>query len=439
MKKQLLFLSLLVLVSCGTSTNGSSVFSSSILKTSSSSSSSSLSSGNTSSNSSSSSSSSSYSSSSGSSSIDKIEELSIDEVRNLCLKLPKPTSENESKFVQGEKVVKIKGHALSHCVTGTTKKGYGPDGKILFVDSTNYIYISSSSKENFYQQASKYINKDTSQYEITGYIAMSRGEPELVLKEYTWNSSLNIDYDLNDFALKVSSIKDIYTIGKEMDYNLKGNHNSGFISISGIKCLAKTNDNKWTFIDKNQDIISVLDNASNTTYAVGTTYDIIGSLSMKEYSLAVITGSYKRSSLEVNVDLTKISKTYSPTEINKLSSPKEDTYSRVSDELIYSYSKIIKVSAYVNYYIENNRYYFTLSEDNNLRSSKNDASLKDDVLIQNKSMRNITYDEATLYAPLKCKEGKQEVFVIRYSNTKINKKMIWSIYVLEDYIKSSDE
>lgn len=370
---------------------------------------------------------------------------SIEDVISKCKLLPEPSEDNLPKFVQGTELVKINAHALSYCDNITTKSGYGPNGKILMVDSTGYIYVSGSTKENFYQQASKYINKDTSNYEIIGYIAMSRGEPELVLKEYVWNENLDIKYDLSSLAKPTSNIKEIYDELYKLDYNLKGTASGGFISIKNLTCLSKLDDNMWNFIDSDNNVIKVRDYASNTSFTINVNYDIIGSLSISKYSPALIVGSYIRSENQKSINSIDIDKTtpISFAEINKIHSYiSEDTYSRVSEKVFYSSSYIYQIDCYVNAYnIDRYKYYFTLGESASELTSEASAASAKNLFISNDSMHNVKSTSLN-YVPLLNQynnETKVTLYLILDSEKNVSKTKCWNVHVIESLIPQETE
>ena len=441
MKRYFLLLFLICLMGCSTSLSSSSISSSNSTSSIDEISSSEVSSSSTSNkDTSSSSGTSSYPFSYSSSNI-PLTVLSIQEVIEKCLLLPSPEKDNLAKFVQGTELVKIHAHALSYCNNNTTKSGYGPDGKILMVDSTGYIYVSGSSKENFYQQACKYINKDTSNYEITGYVAMSRGQPELVLQEYVWNENLDINYDLSTLALPVNNIEEIYDEFYKLDYNIKGTTSGGFVSNTNITCLSKLDDNMWNFIDDNNRTIKVRDCSSNTSFSLGVNYDIIGSLSISKYSPCLMVGSYSRSIDQENKNSIDIDNTTSITftELNKThSNYSDDTYDRVSEKVFYSSSYIYNIDCYVNAYnIDGYKYYFTLGENSCELSSEISAASANNVFISNNSMHNVK-DASLNYVPLLDEYNNKtqvKLFFILDSEKTVNKIKCWNVHVIESLIQ----
>ncbi len=370
---------------------------------------------------------------------------SIKDVINKCLLLPTPDDDNLPKFVQGTELVKINAHALSYCNTNTTKKGYGPDGKILMVDSTGYIYVSSSSRENFYSQAKKYIDQETSNYEITGYVAMSRGEPELVLKDYVWNKDLDIDYNLSSLAKPVNNIKEIYDECYKLDYNIKGTASGGFVSINNLTCLDKLDDNMWNFIDGNNNVIKVRDCSSNTSFSSNVNYDIIGSLSISKYSPALIVGTYSRSTNQETINSVDIDKIKATTfsEINNMHSYfNDDTYSRVNENVFYSSSHIYKIDCFVNAYnINGYNYYFTLGENSKELSSEASGANAKNLFISNKSMHNVKVNSLK-FVPLLDQyndELQVSIYFILDSEKTVDKIECWNIHVIESLIPQASE
>ena len=173
----------------------------------------------------------------------------------------------------------------------STSNGLDPNarGKILAVDETGYIIVSSGTQTNptlsLYQRVKKYLGKQKTTYDVTGRIAFFNDVIEIRADSYAYNDSLVIEknydsYVKTTFETQTPYINDV-TIN--IRQNVKGYGVNNVVRYNQLTYFNKYNSaGSYLFLDKDGKIVpiySLLDK-DRPSLEEGKVYDIIGLESM---------------------------------------------------------------------------------------------------------------------------------------------------------------
>lgn len=370
----------------------------------------------------------------------------IAEVRALCEQYVTETNIADIG-VDMTRTVTITSLAIERFSLVKTKAAFGLDvsapGKVIMADSTGYIACASSTGQgSLFYKVDDHAGESTSKYTVTGYLSIYLGQPEIYVpgNTYTFNSSLNVNYDPFTVAEDEIDINEFYTLARDNNYNCAGHGYEGIYTVTGVKCLEKSGD-VYLFTDGEKVVKVVRDRVS---FSIGSTYDIVGMITLQNYSPALRALKVRFSS-EVVGDI-DTSKTVSTTITNfkKKQASQEDTFDRF-DSFIMDYGNIYKSTVYVSYYTVAGKYYVTLadtdySNDTTLISSRTTAqNEKGMVDLENASCWNIYWDQLEQYCVLTDYVDYPiavELYFTAWQLDYLASKPVWKVYVIEGLIPS---
>lgn len=382
----------------------------------------------------------------------------IAEVRTLCEEL---TNLNESGIaVDMTRKVTIKGLAVSKTFLTKTTKKFGLDVssayKILFGDASGYIGVASAySKDGntLWGKCQEHVGKSTSSYEVTGYLSMYLGRPELYVpgKTFTWNQDLNIKFDDVKNALDDISLDEFYTIATETRYNCGGYAYGDIYTVSGLKCFDHR-DEVYFCTDGNS-VLKVYE--GNATLSVGATYDVTGYVSLNKWvpTLSALSAKISTKTVDMLEKTDATETTIANFKKNKAS--KDDTNTKQTNYIL-SYKTLYKASVYASCYTENGKFYVTIGD--NFDSSKEycNSHLKahislGQIAISNENNDdqywNLEEEEMYTYCPLSYwlfENEKVDVYFYQYiqewgSYGGKNDQPIWKVMVIKDMLPEIPE
>lgn len=370
----------------------------------------------------------------------------IEEVRALCRTYVTETNVADIG-VDMTRTVTITSLAIERFSLVKTKSAFGLDvsapGKVIMADSTGYIACASSTGQgSLFYKVDDHAGESTSKYTVTGYLSIYLGQPEIYVpgNTYTFNSSLNVNYDPFTVAEDEIDINEFYTLARDNNYNCAGHGYEGIYTVTGVKCLEKSGD-VYLFTDGEKVVKVVRDRVS---FSIGSTYDIVGMITLQNYSPALRALKVRFSSEVVgDVDTTKSVST-TITDFKKKQANQEDTFDRF-DSFIMDYGNIYKSTVYVSYYTVAGKYYVTLadtdySNDTTLISSRTTAqNEKGMVDLENASCWNIYWDQLEQYCVLTDYVDYPiavELYFTAWQLDYLASKPVWKVYVIEGLIPS---
>jgi len=369
----------------------------------------------------------------------------IEEVRALC-----------ATYVTETNIADI-GVDMTHTVTITslaierfslvkTKSSFGLDvsapGKVVMADSTGYIACASSiGQGSLFYKVDDHAGESTSKYTVTGYLSIYLGQPEIYVpgNTYTFNSSLNVSYDPFTIAENEIDINEFYTLARDNNYNCAGHGYEGIYTVTGVKCIEKSGD-VYLFTDGEKVMKVVKDQVS---FSIGSTYDIVGMISLQNYSPALRALKVRTSSEVVGDIDTSKSVSTTITDFKKKKTSQEDTFDRF-DSFIMDYGYIYKSTVYVSYYcLDQYKYYVTLADNDYSGEStiiqsrtvaQNDKGMVD---IANSSCWNVTWEQLEQYSVLTDYADYSiavELYFTAWQLDYLASKPAWKVYVIESLI-----
>lgn len=286
----------------------------------------------------------------------------IQEVRELCNQL---TGLNEAGIaVDMTRKVTIKGLALAKQDTVLTTKNYGYNlsapNKVIFGDATGYIGCASGTGTNtLWDKVAGYAGKDTSSYEVTGYLSMYLGQPELYVpgKTYVYNPDLNIKFDAKLHSKGATTVAQFYDASTEIMYNAKGHGYGDIYTVKNVRIFDKRDNTYYGF--DGEKAIKIVGN--KPTLHDGYTYDLVGFISMQSWRPTLfLYNSENAAETEENFDKnTAISTTIDKFRSNK-ASQEASTYKYT--DFIKSWGNLYKANVYASYCVENGKYYVTVRD-----------------------------------------------------------------------------
>lgn len=370
----------------------------------------------------------------------------IAEVRALCEQYVTETNVADIG-VDMTRTVTITSLAIERFSLVKTKSAFGLNvsapGKVIMADSTGYIACASSTGQgSLFYKVDDHAGESTSKYTVTGYLSIYLGQPEIYVpgNTYTFNSSLNVNYDPFTVAEDEIDINEFYTLARDNNYNCAGHGYEGIYTVTGVKCLEKSGD-VYLFTDGEKVVKVVRDRVS---FSIGSTYDIVGMITLQNYSPALRALKVRFSSEVVgDVDTTKSVST-TITDFKKKQASQEDTFDRF-DSFIMDYGNLYKSTVYVSYYTVAGKYYVTLadtdySNDTTLISSRTTAqNEKGMVDLENASCWNIYWDQLEQYCVLTDYVDYPiavELYFTAWQLDYLASKPVWKVYVIEGLIPS---
>lgn len=339
-------------------------------------------------------------------------------------------------------------------IDSTTTSGLDGNarGKVLCVDETGYIIVSSGISKNnpisFYQRVKDYLKQGTTQYEVIGHIAFLNGVVEVKVDSYNYMSSLHINKDYESYygstyTKSSELVNDIInnTIPNEAGYGV-----NKVIKMTGLTYFNKYNSaGSYLFIDRDGEIVpiySMLDMARDVLIK-GQCYDIIGleTLYRNRPSLRILDVS--RSSLE-GVSFDFENNVTEVTSLNSFYSIKKGT----SENYVRSELTVYKVDAYVSRYAEDSYtfntsfYYDSTRKEFTTGSSQVNAANKNALGIFNE---DLTYKQILLDYLLEncssqseCEDKKVTLYFTLAFADVVDGKTMWRVNIFEDLVYSLD-
>ena len=323
-------------------------------------------------------------------------------------------------------------------------------GKVLCVDNTGYIIVSSGVSKNdpidFYQRVKDYIEKGTTTYYVTGHLAKFNGVLEIYIDTYQYVSTLSFDYDLNDYlsADTVNSSDSFMNHCKAIQTNKNGYGVGDIVRLNGLTYFNKYRKaGSYYFLDRESKIVpiySLLDKDS-ASLILGNTYDIIGLESIYEGRpslriLEVIRSEEEPVEFDLNSAVEKTDTAYFYN-VN----PDKAAY---AEEFYNSVRTVYKMEVYVSRYTDD-KYTFNVSyhwdgvaKEYTTGSSQQDAANHNSLGMSNE---NLDHNETFYSYALELAKTQEEVeelkvtiyFTLTLLKT-VNSKSMWEVNVFEDFV-----
>lgn len=363
----------------------------------------------------------------------------ISEVRELCKNVTELNSFGIGVNMKAK--VTIHGLALAKYSLVKTSAKYGLDVsmpyKTFFGDETGFIACASPSTNDgntLWGKVADYAGKETSTYEVTGYLSMYLGQPEIYVpgKTYSYDSSLNIKCDVSSFSKGDISFDQFYDKAKAIKYNCAGHGYGDVYTVKNVLCYENRNS-VYTFTDGHK-FMKVI--KGNCTFIEGKTYDITGYVTTQNWSPAIT--ALKATVVETVVSSPSSGDAIETTisDFKKIQASQDDTTARM-DAYIDGFKNLYKASVYASYYTVNGKFYVTVSDNyysSNLEltsrtTAQNTWGMVD---IANDNYWNVSESQMWNYCPIGDYINEQEkfdIYFMPYQQEYLSKKPVWKIFV----------
>lgn len=368
-----------------------------------------------------------------------------------------PLKLNESKIGIDETTkVTFEGLALEKFDLVKTTKKFGLDlshrYKVLLGDETGVIVATSNDVPgSLYNKVADYAGKDTSKYTITGYLSVYLGHPEIIVDSCTYNPDLNVKCDVEEISKGEINLAEFYELSKTNFYNCAGHGYGDIYTVKGLTCYKYESDGQhqkfYYFTDGNQYLKGIAQNVS-VSISEGYTYDVTGTISLKDYGAAIRLLTAKKSSVAVVEPDQYVYREMNMTNLRaSLKAPQDDTMTRYED-LTINKSYLYKFNSYLTAIEKSGKYYVSLADGYYGNTYIADGSLYDTAdhykkyaigKIGNDNFWNVTEEEMARFNPFYedyINENKAielgytaELFEFKSG------KLFWKVLLLPNFIK----
>lgn len=287
------------------------------------------------------------SNSSSSDSTPVLESQTIDEIRLLSLACE--TIANEVGVGISSEYVKFTGKLLARLDSATSKSAYGKQYKLLFVDSTGYIYVSSD-----YADYNKFGVGIGSSYQIIGNPSYYIGAAEVVLASYTSVGAINVN--LSTIAENAPSIAAVHEHASSLSLNNKGVAFSKIVTFDAIY-FGKADDSVLLFVDANNAIYVHGDRYIGNQFTLGNSYRLTAAITMFKFRPGV---EFLEKVAIDNMEIEIEAETLTATELYnyQYEVDKAPSYPNYSSKFTKLYTHI----GYANYYYKDSDAYVVLED-----------------------------------------------------------------------------
>ena len=289
-------------------------------------------------------------SSSGSSTSDSIPELesqTIAEIRVLSLACE--TIANEVGVGISSEYVKFAGKLLARLDSATSKSAYGKQYKLLFADTTGYIYVSAD-----YAVYDKLEAKIGSSYQIIGNPSYYIGAAEVVLSSYSSVAAINVA--LSTLAEDADSLADVHAHASSLRLNNKGVAFSKLVAFDAVY-FGKADDSVLLFIDADNAVYVHGNRYIGSQFTPGNSYRLITAITMFKFRPGVeFLEKTAIDKMEIEVDLESL--TAAELYNYQFEVDKAPSYPDYSSKFTKLYAHI----GYANYYFKDGDAYVVLED-----------------------------------------------------------------------------
>lgn len=350
--------------------------------------------------------------------------------------------------------VTIQGIAMSklHLLKTTEKYGYNltEPNKVVIGDSTDSIAVASKLGDGtLFNKVDDNQMKNESKYEITGYISMCQGQPELICTSYTWDKTLDVNYDLSKISKGNISINDFYEKAEALNYNISGYAYGKTYTLKNLTCFAsETGGSGKTWYNFTDGTNNIRVNAYNVgTASVGKCYDVTGVISMEKYSPIIIAYEIK-SSNQTPIDVNEFYKNASEMSITNLKKIKfVNNTEKKYPEMINSWKNIYKTTGYITtvseaegtrFYIGISDTYITTYNNQFLSGTQSSSANYNLALFKNNNYWNVDdpYGKYNKFAEYTDSETPITIYYIPRQTGFYDGKMYWEILLIPQFIES---
>ncbi len=362
-----------------------------------------------------------------------------------------PRHANDSRNgVDKTRMITVRGYAIGKFDTVKTMKKYGLDnnkpGRVILGDVNGYIVVESDVTKggsNLYDKLDdKYVNKDTSKYEVTGYPSITMGQVHLQIPSnknfYTLNQNLDITKNISSYIDETIELSEFFNEVKDTQYNCSGHGYDKVYCINSLTCYHYNSKDNFYYFTDGERIVKVMD--QNLTASIGYKYNVIGMATTKNYAPAIQAISLEPVTGEGAAVDTSKAITRGSVDLLKIKTSQDETSTRF-DNFVLSFGGIYKAEVHFNVATENSNYYVGFSDavlnSGKEITGKDNAGTAGLVFVDNNRFWNVTKTEINTYNGYKDLIGKNETGMVYYIPVQVtysSNKPIYKVFLLPETI-----
>lgn len=249
-------------------------------------------------------------------------------------------------------MVEFTGKLLARLDAITTQRNYGNRYKLLFVDSTGYLYVKVDLTT--YQKLENAIGNT---YKVVGNPSIYVGQAEVVINSYQAATAINVD--LASISEAMNDLSSVHSYASTLSLNSKGVAFGKLARVNAVY-VAKVDNAVLLFRDANNAIYLHGDNYIGNRFTLGGSYRLTVAITMFNFRPGIeFVAQETTSPLEIESDISDYdSITATQLYTQKYEVDKNATYPNYSNKFV----SLLRFEGYANYYLKDGSAYIVLED-----------------------------------------------------------------------------
>ena len=241
--------------------------------------------------------------------------------------------------------------------------------KIIFGDDTGYIAVTGTGAEgNLVDGVKSHVGKETSKYTIVGYLSIYLGHYEIVVDEAEtdkngkngWDETLSVTCDVATLSKQNITIEEFYDIAKDNNYNCAGHGYGEIYTIKNATCYFSDSGDNIYYLSDGERLLKVI-NHNRPDLSEGKVYDVVGLLSMLNYSGAIyLQKATEVAGTPVALNLTSVIEK-NIIDLKKIKASQDDTNTRYPEYTMF-WSHLYKTTGYLTTCVQDGKYFIGIRD-----------------------------------------------------------------------------
>lgn len=356
------------------------------------------------------------SSSQASSDVDDLGQLTIKEIKEYIAAHPITVESGKKCAVDYKTKVSFDALALEslNLIKYNAYSGLGDSypSKIIFGDETGYIAVTGNTAPGgLIDGVKSHVGKEDSKYHIVGYLSVYLDHPEIVVDEEEtnangkngWDTTLSVTCDPFLISEESISIEQFFNYAKDNNYNCAGHGYGEMYTFNNVTCYFSDAGDDIYYLTDGERLLKVIGH-NRPDLSKGKVYNVVGLLSMLNYSGAIYLQAFKEvtSSTPVELNLSNaIEKNI--VDLKKIKTSQDDTNTRYPDFTLF-WSHLYKTTGYLTTCVQNYKYYIGIRDTYYSGSEPITGQVQAQTtykmaLIDNENFWNVDYEGIAKYNP----------------------------------------
>ena len=382
------------------------------------------------------------------SNIDDLGKKTIAQIKAYMSANPVPVEPGYKYGIDYSKKVNFDAIALESINLIKTKASFGLNAfsaKIIFGDETGYIAVTGKSTEGGLVDGVKsHVGKADSKYHIVGYLSTYLGHPEIVVDEVEtnangkngWDTTLSVTCDPFTISSDTISIEQFYDIAKDNNYNCAGHGYGEIYTFNNATCYFSDAGDDIYYLTDGERLLKVIGH-NRGDLSAGKVYNVVGLLSMLNYSGAIYLQAFKEVTSATPVEINLSSAIEEPIDtLRTVKASQDDTETRYPTYTMF-WSHLYKTTGYLTTCTENGKYFIGIRDtyySGSIINGKVAAQTTYKMaLIDNENFWNVDQDDLERYNPYYDYIDQNESVEVYYIPQQLDyssKQACWKIFLL---------